>query len=172
LKVKYRAFYHSAPPTEIAALRLARYNVPVSKGKSKFMPINNQSKSVFEITRPEEYRCNVYRYSSSLSKLYVRVFKGMAESPSFYLLFSDVGYFDGPMNWSGVDVQRASAEDCLALMVHVGMVTDFMLDDLDTREALAEAAHLYSVQTHDAGYTVRIIAGEVIMLADVPDNIG
>ncbi|MEM6284374.1 MAG: hypothetical protein AAF787_19435 [Chloroflexota bacterium] len=120
----------------------------------------------FNIKAPNLYRCNMYRYSSTLSKLYIRVFKGMSVAPSFYLFFSDVGYFEGPMNWEGADFQRQESDACIALMRRVGMVQDFLLDDPETREALMESAHLYTVQTQHT--TIRIVAGEAVMLADVP----
>ncbi len=115
---------------------------------------------------PKRYSCNVFRYHSSLSRLYIRVFEGLKDAPSFYLLFTDVGYFEGPMNWRGVDFVRADAEDCLSLMVATGMVDDMMLDDLDTRQALAEAAYLYTLQTGHS--RIRIIAGEAVKLQNLP----
>ena len=120
----------------------------------------------FNIKAPNLYRCNVYRYSSTLSQLYIRVFKGMSVAPSFYLFFSDVGYFEGPMNWEGVDFQMQPADDCLSLMRDMGMVEDFLLDDPDTREALTESVHLYTVKTRHS--TIRIVGGEAVMMADVP----
>jgi hypothetical protein len=124
------------------------------------------SDNYFNIKAPNLYRCNVYRYSSMLSQLYIRVFKGMSVAPSFYLFFSDVGYFEGPMNWGGVDFQLQTPDDCLDLMRGMGMVEDFLLDDPDTREALMESAHLYTVKTKHS--TIRIVAGEAVMMADVP----
>ncbi|MFZ4816046.1 MAG: hypothetical protein ACOYL5_16035 [Phototrophicaceae bacterium] len=125
--------------------------------------------SVFELDAPKLYRCNVFRYFSGLSRLYIRVFKGRNEAPSFYLFFSDVGYFEGPMNWQSADFRRLSPEDCLSLMGQTGMVEDFLLDDPDTRDALKEAAHLYIVQTPHT--TIRIIAGELVMLQKLPDDL-
>ncbi len=98
--------------------------------------------------------------------MYIRVFEGLKDAPSFYLLFTDVGYFEGPMNWRGVDFVRASADDCLSLMVATGMVDDMYLDDPDTRQALAEAAHLYTLQTEHS--RIRIIAGEAVKLQELP----
>jgi hypothetical protein len=131
--------------------------------------MTDQSEPVFDIQTPDLYRCNVMRYHSSLSKLYIRVFKGMSEAPSFYIFFSDVGYFEGPMNWKGVRLQRASAGQCLSLMKKVGLVEDFMLDDPETRLALAEAAHLYTF--HTPLTTIHIIAGEAVKLDNVPEEI-
>ncbi|MEO1440773.1 MAG: hypothetical protein AAFV33_10240 [Chloroflexota bacterium] len=122
----------------------------------------------FNIKAPNLYRCNVYRYSATLSQLYIRVFKGMSVAPSFYLFFSDVGYFEGPMNWEGADFQKATSEECISLMRKTGMVQDFLLDDPETREALTESVYLYTVETQHT--TIRIIAGEAVLMPDVPSE--
>ena len=136
------------------------------------MPADNpaqQYEPALAIETPTLYRCNVYRYHSGLSRLYIRVFKGLAQAPSFYLFFSDVGYFDGPMNWHSVDLRRAPAAECLRLMQAVGMVDDFMLDDPEPRLALAEAAHLYVFLTPIT--QIRLIAGQVVRLDQIPDDL-
>ena len=130
---------------------------------------NTAESNIFNIETPQIYRCNVYRYHSGLSKLYIRMFKGMAEAPAFYIFFADVGYFEGPMNWKGVNFHRASSDTCLDLMVSVGLVEDFYLNDPDTRVALAESTHLYMVQTPHT--IVKIIAGKGVILKDVPEEI-
>lgn len=124
--------------------------------------------NIFEIEHPKIYRCNVLRYDSGLSRLYIRVFKGMSVAPSFYLFFSDVGYFEGPVNWEGVGFNIESSEKCLSLMVDTGMVRDIMLDDPDTRLALAEAAQLYTLQTPHS--TIRIVAGSAVKMDKLPGD--
>lgn len=136
------------------------------------MPLNLEPDGhnrVFDIQTPGIYKCNVFRYHSGLSKLYIRVFKSANSAPSFYIFFSDVGYFEGPMNWTSVDLRMAPPSQCLDLMRDTGLVEDFMLDDEDTRQALADATHLYVIQT--AHTTIRIIAGEAVMLNDAPNDI-
>lgn len=125
--------------------------------------------NIFGIETPQLYSCNVFRYHSGLSRLYIRVFKGKNEAPSFYLFFSDVGYFEGPMNWQSIDFQQATADECLSLMQQTGMVEDFMLDDEETRNALAEAIHLYRVKTPHT--IVQIIGGEAVILKELPDDV-
>lgn len=125
--------------------------------------------NLFGFDTPSDCRCNVYRYHSGLSRLYIRVFKGMSEEPLCYLLFSDVGYYEGPFNWQGADFQRGHPDDCLQLMGDAGLVENIMLDDPDTRAALAEAVHLYRVET---GFQpVQIIAGDAIRLEAAPDDV-
>lgn len=124
--------------------------------------------NVFNIDNPKLYVCNVYKYDSNLSKLYIRVFKGRSTQASFYLFFSDVGYFEGPMNWQGAEFRTASTEACFTLMRNAGVVEPSYLDDPDMQAALAEAAHLYEVETLHS--TVRIIAGSAIMMREIPTS--
>lgn len=136
------------------------------------MPLNFDPKTanrVFDIKTPGMYRCNVFKYNSGLSKLYIRVFKSVNSAPSFYIFFCDVGYFEGPMNWTSADFQVRPADECLDLMQAVGLVEDFRLDDEEIKKALAEAAHLYTVKTTHT--TIRIIAGDAVMMTEIPDEI-
>ncbi len=128
-----------------------------------------ETENYFDIDTTQDYHCNVFRYSSRLSRLYIRVFKSGSDAPSFYLFFPDVGYFEGPMNWQGAVFHKAPANECLDLMVRAGLVQNIMLDDPETRAALAESVHLYRVKT-SSEVTVRIIAGDASKLDDVPDD--
>jgi hypothetical protein len=118
--------------------------------------------NIFNIKTPQLYRCHVYRYHSTLSRLYVRAFKGEAQDPAFYLLFSDVGYFEGPMNWQGAQFRLAPTNECLALMQRSGMVAGVSVDML---AALGEIARLYVVDTPHT--PVKIVAGQAIKLDKV-----
>lgn len=124
--------------------------------------------NIFKLDTPKLYRCNVYRYNSNLSQLHIRVFRGLNTTPNFYLLFTDVGYFEGPMNWQNADFTRESGEACLDLMLEAGMVQNINLDDPDTRQALAEAAYLYIVKTSHT--TIRIIAGSAVRLTELAED--
>ncbi len=129
-------------------------------------PFPDDDSPIFEIKTPEVYRCNILRYDTRLSKIYVRAFNGMSDDPSFYLLFTDVGYFEGPLNWQGAAIYKASSELCLKLMVDVGMVADFMMDDPDTLAALKETANLYLFKTKFR--PIQLVAGNVVMRNNVP----
>lgn len=126
-------------------------------------------KPIFKIASPEVYSCNILRYDTRLSKIYVRVFNVRNADPSFYLLFTDVGYFEGPLNWQGAGLYKAPAKSCLSLMVEVGMVKDFMLDDPDTLAALEETANLYQFKTKFR--PVQLIAGNVVMRDKAPPEL-
>ncbi len=122
--------------------------------------------NVFNIKTPQIYRCHVHRYYSGLSRLYVRAFKGNAQEPAFYLLFSDVGYFEGTMNWQGVNFRRAAAQECLTLMQKSGMLADTPPEML---QALAEVVHLYILNTEHS--SVKIIAGHATRLNEIPSEL-
>lgn len=122
--------------------------------------------NVFNIKTPHLYRCNVHRYHNKLSRLYVRAFKGDAQEAAFYLLFSDVGYFEGPMNWQGVSFRFAPSSTCLQLMQKVGLLTG-VLPEL--AQAIVEVTHLYVLETPQA--TIKIIAGHAARLGEIPPEL-
>lgn len=124
---------------------------------------------MFDIRAPQLYRCQVYRYFSGLSRLYLSVFKPQQTNPAFFALFSDVGYFEGPMSWESVDFQIASNEDCIALMLQTGIIGAAVLQFPDAYAAITETARLYVVAT--AQTHVRIIASSVSMLTEIPAGI-
>lgn len=124
---------------------------------------------MFDVKAPQLYRCQVYRYFSGLSRLYLSVFKPQQTVPAFYALFSDVGYFEGPMGWESVDFQIAPTDECIALLLQTGIIGQAVLQFPDAYAAITETAHLYVVET---GQTrVRIIASSVSQLDSVPSAI-
>ena len=127
------------------------------------------SENIFNISNPYLYRCHVHHYHSRLSRLYLRVFKGQQQTPAFYLLFSDVGYIDGPINWQGADFRIAPAEDCIELMLQTGMIGEAVLQFPDAYASLTATSRLYVVET--AHTPVRIIAGSAALLRQIPDEL-
>lgn len=124
---------------------------------------------LFEIKGPQLYRCQVYRYFSGLSRLYLSVFRPQQNVPAFYLLFSDVAYFEGPMNWQSVDFYEAPAQACIDLMLKSGVIGPAVLQFPDAYASITDVARLYRVDT--AGSPVQIIASSATMLDSVPANI-
>lgn len=124
------------------------------------------SSNIFSLPTPFLYRCNVLHYHTRLSRLYLRAFKGQAQTPAFYILFSDVGYFDGPMTWQGGDIGIAAADECIALMLGVGMIGEAILQFPDAYASITDSAHLYVVTTTHT--PVRIIASAASLLTEVP----
>lgn len=127
------------------------------------------STNIFNLPTPILHRCHVLHYHTRLSRLYLRGYKGQSQTPAFYLLFSDVGYFDGPMTWQGADFGMAPAEDCIALMLSVGMIGEAILQFPDAYASITETAHLYIVTTTHT--PVRIIASAGSLLTDIPPEL-
>ena len=124
---------------------------------------------VFDIKAPQLYRCQVYRYFNGLSRLYLSVFKPHQNIPSFFLLFSDVGYFEGPVNWQSADFHIAPAQECIALMLKTGMVGEAILQFPDAYASITDSANLYVVDTPET--RIKIIASSASMLDSVPANL-
>ena len=125
--------------------------------------------SVFEITNARLYRCQVYRYFSGLSRLYLSIFKPKQTVPAFYLLFSDVAYFEGPVNWQSVDFYIGASEDCLDLLLQTGIIGPAVLQFPDAYATITDTARLYLVDTPNS--QIRIIASSAARLDSVPTNI-
>ncbi len=125
--------------------------------------------SIFEIASPWLYRCQVYRYFNGLSRAYLGVFKPHQNVPAFYILFSDVAYFEGPVNWQSVDFYVAPPQDCIDLMLHTGIIGPAILQFPDAYASVTETANLYQVDTPAS--QIRIIAGSAALLDTIPANI-
>ena len=127
--------------------------------------------NIFNITDADQYRCQVHHYHSRVSRLmYLRVYKGAVDVPVFYLLFSDVAYFDCPVNWQGADFCIAEADDCLQLMLDTGLVGQAILRFPNAYASITDYAKLYVAETA-AERPVRIIANSANMVRALPDDI-
>ncbi|HEX2618881.1 MAG TPA: hypothetical protein VHL11_02010 [Phototrophicaceae bacterium] len=122
--------------------------------------------NIFNLPNPMLYRCHVHRYFNGLSRLYIRVFKGHDSAPTFYLLFSDLGYYEGPITWEGADFGIATHHECITLMLQVGLIGEAILQFPDAYAAITETAKLYVVRTLHT--PVRFIAGSATLLPDIP----
>ena len=127
------------------------------------------SDRVFELKAPQLYRCQVYRYFSGLSRLYLSVFRPNQNVPAFYILFSDVAYFEGPMNWQSADFYVGEAQACIDLMLHTGIIGPAILQFPDAYASITDTACLYIVDSPSS--PIRIIAGSATMLDSVPANL-
>ena len=126
--------------------------------------------NIFNVTDADQYRCQVHHYHSRLSRLYLRVYKGQSEIPVFYLLFSDVAYFDCPVNWQGADFGIASGDDCIALMLEAGLIGRAILKFPNAYASITDYAQLYIAATN-AQRTVKIIANSANMVKSLPPEI-
>ena len=125
------------------------------------------SQNIFNITRPARYRCQVHHYHRKLSRLYLSVFQGQREMPAFYLLFSDVAYIDAPMSWQGADFAIADKDECITLMLKLGLVGPAIHQFPDAYAAVTDYARLYTAAVV-GGARARIIAGSGALLQSIP----
>ncbi len=125
--------------------------------------------NIFNITDPEQYRCQVYHYHARLSRLYLRVFKGVAETPVFYLLFTDVALMDCPVNWQGANFEIAPAEACIELLLAAGLIGKAILQFPGAYASITDYARLYQVAT--ANRKIQLIANSASLLHQLPKEI-
>lgn len=126
--------------------------------------------NIFNITNPEVYRCQVHHYHSRLSRLYLRVYKGQATTPAFFLLFADVAYFDCPVTWTGADFSIEDRDECLHLMLEAGLVGEAILRFPNAYASITDYARLYTVHS-SAQRPVRLIANSANMVRTLPDDL-
>jgi len=130
---------------------------------------NHGETNIFNITNPDLYRCQILHYHNRLSRLYLAVFKGndRAVPPVFYLLFSDVGYFDCPVTWQGAGFDIAPPDDCIQLLLDTGLVGSAILRFPNAYASITDHARLY-VATTATERPIRIIANSANMVHDLP----
>ena len=126
-----------------------------------------ESQNIFNISEAHLYRCQVLHYSARVSRLYISVMKEASTTPVFYLLFSDVGYMDCPMNWQGADFAIVTQDECIQLMLDTGLIGQAILRFPNAYASLTEYARLYTVKT--ATHTIRLIASAANMVTQLPE---
>jgi hypothetical protein len=123
-------------------------------------------RNIFGITDPESYRCQVWQYDSKLSRLSLRVYRALErEQAAFGLLFTDVGYWEGPMTWIGVDFRVASHDECVTLMLETGLIGQAILQFPGAYASITEVARLFVVETKHQ--PIRFIASAGTLLPSV-----
>lgn len=127
------------------------------------------SQNAFNISQPMRYRCQVHHYHRKLSRLYLSVYKGQRSEPAFYLLFSDVAYIDAPMSWLGADFAIAQGDECVELLLKLGLVGQAIEQFPEAYASITEYARLY--QARAVNSLVRIIASSAAILQDIPSEI-
>lgn len=128
------------------------------------------AENIFNITSPENYRCQVLHYHNRLSRLYLSVFQGKSEVPAFYLLFSDVGYLDCPMSWQGAQFDIAPDEHCIELLLETGLIGRAVLQFPRAYASITDYAKLYMGQS-SGERPIRIIASSANMLRSLPSEL-
>ena len=133
---------------------------------------NQGDTNIFNISNPEQYRCQILHYHNRLSRLYIAVYKWEDRHvPAiFYLLFSDVAYFDCPVTWQGAEFGIAPADDCIQLMLDAGLVGSAILRFPNAYASITDYARLY-IGTTSTDRNVGIIANSANMVHDLPTDL-
>lgn len=127
------------------------------------------SKNAFNISNPARYRCQIFHYHRKLSRLYLSVYQGQREEPAFYLLFADVAYIEAPMSWLGAEFDIATRDECIALMLDLGLVGEAIHRFPDAYASITDYARLYRLKS--VHREIRIIAGSGAILQTIPGEI-
>ncbi|MCY3832076.1 MAG: hypothetical protein OXG85_03595 [Chloroflexi bacterium] len=127
------------------------------------------SHNVFNISKPARYRCQVFHYHRTLSRLYLSVYQGQRSQPAFYILFADVAYMQAPMSWLGAEFDIAGRDECIALMLEAGLVGDAVKKFPDAYASITEYARLYRLRSLHT--EIRIIASSAAILQTIPPEI-
>lgn len=127
------------------------------------------SHNIFNISEPQRYRCQVLHYHARVSRLYLSVYKDDGREPVFYLLFSDVGYLQCPMTWQGANFDIGTQDECIQLMLDVGLIGAAVLRFPQAYASITEVARLYRAAT--AHQPVQIVAGAASMLHQLPKEL-
>lgn len=127
------------------------------------------SRNAFNISNSARYRCQVFHYHRKLSRLYISVYQGPREEPAFYLLFTDVAYIEAPMSWQGAGFDIAERDECIKLMLEVGLVGAAIHQFPNAYASITDYARLYRVCS--AHREVRIVASSGTILQNIPSAI-
>lgn len=131
--------------------------------------VEHNSRNVFNISEPGRYRCQVFHYHRKLSRLYMSLYKGQRNQPAIYILFSDVAYIEAPMSWLGAEFNIASKQDCIELMIDLGLVGAAIHDFPDAYASITDYARLYTANSPSS--VARIIASSGTLLQSIPSEI-
>ncbi len=131
--------------------------------------VEQNSRNVFNITKPAGYRCQVFHYHRKLSRLYLSVYQGQRNQPAIYILFSDVAYIEAPMSWLGAEFNIASKQGCIDLMIDVGLIGPAIRQFPDAYASITDYARLYTVNSPNS--VIRIIASSGTLLQSIPSEI-
>lgn len=63
--------------------------------------MNNWPSGESKVEDPQQHVCTVWGYIFGHSQMFLEVYPEWKREERFYLLFSDVLYFEGPMKWQG-----------------------------------------------------------------------
>ena len=109
----------------------------------------------------EYYYCSVWLYQRSHSEMVVKLSKSdeLSDPDKFYVLFTWVVYYEGPLKWQGEVFQLGSDMECKELLQKLGYTYP---DELISSGKF----HLYV--SHTTEYNVRVIAAKYSKLNKLP----
>jgi hypothetical protein len=126
--------------------------------KRKALTMNYVINNFFELTDSQECACAVASYRINHSLMLVKVDNVKSEE-TFYLTFSGVLYFEGPLKWQGGNFCIETVDECEKLLRKIGY--GYALHVLDKYR-------LFVVNLPSA--EVKILALEAIKTVDIPPN--
>ena len=104
----------------------------------------------------ETYACRVWRYQAAHSEMLIRFHKEQEfDENSFFLLFSRVAYFEGPMVWKGAAFSIGAFEECKQTLTRLRIWKETWSDEI-----MKDVYRLYKLEL-DATQ-VRIIASPMV----------
>lgn len=80
-------------------------------------------KELSHIQNPDQYYSAIHLYYVGHSMLLVQADKGKEFGPDrlLYLTFVNVVFFEGPLQWQGVDFYPGTADECAEILDRIGM---------------------------------------------------
>jgi hypothetical protein len=70
----------------------------------------------FDISKPEQYDCRIRNYGIGHSRLRIRVRNRLNSKDTFYLSFTSVAYYSGPMGWNSANFTVKSDKEMLTIL--------------------------------------------------------
>ncbi len=100
---------------------------------------------------------------ASHSQMLLRIHEGdFLIGDTFYLLFTGVQYFEGPLSWNGAGFQLGTSDESLALLQKRPAIRKLPETDLQT---MINTTKLFKFESQDH---VRILAGAIHPSKDIP----
>ena len=117
-------------------------------------------KTIFNLPEPQSYKCTVWHYSVSHSKLYIRIHNA---DDAQYLFFQEVWFFEGATRWTGASFSLGSVDERETLWK---IILPEMTSDPRRLQYLLENYHLFVVETTQP--IVRILSATGSLIQDLP----
>jgi hypothetical protein len=80
-------------------------------------------KELGHIENPKQYYSAIHLYYVGHSMLLVQADKGKESGPDrlLYLTFTNVVFFEGPLQWQGVDFYLGTSDECTEMLNRIGL---------------------------------------------------